>query len=134
MTTAQTEPRRGLSDEQHALLLELYGDDAEGLVKWLSTWAVISPKRAPGLPDQALVVGDWTGEVASRQEREALAYREGRRRLRALHTTLARLRELRDDLMRAWRAYSKSSARNDPDFPAKSRAYRAARDASLAAL
>lgn len=41
---------------------------------------------------------------------------------------------LRDALMRAWRAYSKSSARNDPSFPEKSRAYRAARSDCLASI
>lgn len=46
----------------------------------------------PGLPDPALIVGDWTGEAASRQEREALAYREADRRLRQLHTALNELR------------------------------------------
>lgn len=41
--------------------------------------------------------------------------------------------ELRADLMRTWRRYSKLSARH-PEFVAASRAYRAARNACLAAL
>lgn len=47
----------------------------------------------PGLPDPALIVGDWTGEAASRTEREALAYRQAMARLRSLYVSLARLRE-----------------------------------------
>lgn len=48
----------------------------------------------PGLPDPALVVGDWTGETASRQEREAAAYRELRTRLRALACDFLRTRQM----------------------------------------
>lgn len=47
----------------------------------------------PGLPDQSLVVGDWTGEVAAKVEREAHAYREANLRLRQLHTSLATMRQ-----------------------------------------
>jgi hypothetical protein len=47
----------------------------------------------PGLPDPALIRGDWTGEAASRDEREALAHREGVTRLRSLYVSLSRLRE-----------------------------------------
>lgn len=43
-------------------------------------------------------------------------------------------KELRDDLMRAWRAYSKAARTGADDFMQKSRAYRAARDACLASL
>lgn len=43
-------------------------------------------------------------------------------------------RELQRDVYRTWRAYKSSPARTDPAFPAKSRAYRAARDAALASI
>lgn len=52
-----------------------------------------SGKRAvvvtPGLPDPRYIAGDWTGEEASREERQALAYRECRARLRRLYVRLS---------------------------------------------
>lgn len=46
-----------------------------------------------GLPDPLLVVGDWTGEVASRQEREALAFRDLRAGVRKVTCEALRRRE-----------------------------------------
>lgn len=51
-------------------------------------------QQMPGLPDPALIVGDWTGEVASRQEREAAAYRDLRQQLRGLAVGFLRTRDL----------------------------------------
>lgn len=50
--------------------------------------------RTPGLPDPRLIVGDWTGEADTPEQRTALAYREADRRLRELHTSLATQRQM----------------------------------------
>jgi hypothetical protein len=42
-------------------------------------------------------------------------------------------KELQDDVYRTWRAY-RASARSDPTFLDKSRAYRASRDAAIASI
>lgn len=49
----------------------------------------MAERIVPGLPDQRLIVGDWTGEEAGRNERQALAYREARDHLRRLYVRLS---------------------------------------------
>lgn len=47
----------------------------------------------PGLPDSALVIGQWTGESDTQTEREALAYRQLNTAMRRVFTEALRRRE-----------------------------------------
>jgi hypothetical protein len=50
-------------------------------------------RLTPGLPDPALVVGDWTGDAAAQVERDAKAFQDLRDRIRRVTVHLLRERD-----------------------------------------